>query len=112
MPLATENLYLGAYALSHGAELKGVVVTRSNGRQTAVFQLDCPWIHKLADEYYAGTAVVNLAEYREKLEELKDRLFGALRSVKNETERRLINDAHDATRKGARRAAPRSSSGR
>jgi hypothetical protein len=98
MPLSTENLYLGAYALTHGAELKGVAVSRSNGRRTAVFELDCPWVHKLADEYYGGTAVVNLTEYRRHLEELKDELFGALR--KTETEQRREHAHREGGRGG------------
>jgi len=91
MGLATENLYLGAYALTHGASLKSVGLSRANGRTTAIFELDCPWVQRLADEYYRGVAVVNLAEFRRNLEALKDELFAALR--KNETERRE-DDAH------------------
>ena len=75
--LASENLYLAAYALTHGARLKRISVSRSNGRKTAVFELDSPWVQKLSDEFYTGTAVVNLAEYRNHLEELKDQLFAA-----------------------------------
>lgn len=103
MSLMTENLYLGAYALTNGAELKGVAVSRANGRRTAVFELDCPWIQKLADEYLAGAAVVNLAEYRQHLEGLKDELFGALRQIEmeSETERR----GRYAHRQGGRRGA-------
>lgn len=84
--LITENLYLGAYALVNGATLERISLSRTNGRTTAVFELASPWSEKLSDEYYRGTASVNLAEYREKLERLKDELFAALK--KNETERR------------------------
>lgn len=85
--LASENLYLAAYALTHGAKLKRISVSRSNGRRTAVFELDSPWVQKLSDEFYAGTAVVNLSEYRNHLEELKDQLFAALK--KTETKRAI-----------------------
>ena len=105
MALATESLYLGAYALTNGAELKRVVVSRTNGRRTAVFELDCAWSDKLADEYYTGAAVVNLAAYRENLERLKDRLFEALRQNENENERREQDgDPLHHTRRHAARA--------
>lgn len=84
MAIATENLYLGAYALVNGARLERISLSRANGRTTAVFELDCAWAQKLSDEYYAGTAVVNLAEYREKLERLKDELFAALKQTETE----------------------------
>jgi len=84
--IATENLYLGAWALSRGCELKRVVVSRSNGRATAVFELEGAEVEALAQDYYQGRAVVNLGHYREMLEGLKDRLFEALRE--NETKRR------------------------
>lgn len=76
---ATENVYLAAYLRTEGAELKTVQVSRSEGRSTAVFELDGPSVQRAADSYYAGTATVNLAAYRRHLEALKDELFGALR---------------------------------
>ena len=75
--ISTENLYLAAFARTNGATLKRVILSRSNGRDTAVFELECPWADRLSTEYYNGTAVVNLAEYREHLEKLKDELFDA-----------------------------------
>jgi hypothetical protein len=99
MALATENLYLGAYALTNGANLKRIVLSRTNGRTTAVFELDCGWVQKLSDEYYAGTAVVNLAEYRRHLEALKDELFSVLK--KNETKRRNHADDRQGRDRGA-----------
>jgi len=86
MSLATENLYLAAFARTSGAALRRVVVSRTNGRDTAVFELDCQWAEKLLDEYDAGTAIVNLADYRRHLEELKDELFGALREIERRNE--------------------------
>ena len=84
MGLATsENLYFAAYALTEGAALKGITVSRSNGRSTAVFELEAPAIEKLSAAYYNATAVVNLAAFRNRLEALRDDLFRALRE--NET---------------------------
>lgn len=85
--LASENLYLAAYALTHGARLKRISVSRSNGRKTAVFEIDSPSADKLSAEFYSGDAVVNLAEYRNHLEELKDQLFAALKKTETETKR-------------------------
>jgi hypothetical protein len=92
--MVTESLYLGAYALSRGASLKRVVVSRSNGRTTAAFELEAPEADELASDFYQRRAVVNLAEYREHLEALKDQLFGALRRSENEneTQRRKTHD--------------------
>ena len=83
--LVTENLHLSAYALANGAKLKAVSVSRTNGRRTVVFELESAYIHKLADEFYQSAAVVNLADYRRCVEELKDQLFGALREDESKT---------------------------
>jgi hypothetical protein len=84
--LATENLYLAAYEVCEGAALKGVQVSRANGRSTVVFALEGPAVQRIADAFWAGTAVVNLADYRRHLEGLKGELFAAMK--KTETERR------------------------
>jgi hypothetical protein len=102
MGLVTENLHLSAYALANGAKLKTVSVSRTNGRRTAVFELESPYIHKLADEYYGEAAVVNLAEYRRHLEELKDQLFEALRQDESRTKTRRQDAYHQ---QGSRRGA-------
>jgi hypothetical protein len=97
--LATD-VYLGAWLLTEGAVLKGVQVSRSNGRTTAVFELDGPRIEQLAARFYREEAQVNLAAYRRHLESLKDELFDALR--RNDAERRT-DSAHPRPRSLARR---------
>lgn len=92
--LATD-LYLGAWLLHSGAVLKGVQVSRSNGKMTAVFDLEGPGLEEHAREWFEARAVANLAAYRERLEALKDELFRALRE--NENERRP-DDAHRQAR--------------
>ena len=92
--LATD-VYLGAWLLTEGAELKGVQLSRSNGKTTAVFELDGPGIEEHAALYFKERAVVNLAVYRRHLEKLKDELFDAIR--RNDAERRP-DDAHHHTR--------------
>ena len=99
--LATD-VYLGAWLIQSGAVLKRVQVSHSNGKPTAVFELEGPAIEQHAAEFFGEVAVVNLAAYRRHLETLKDSLFDAFR--KNEAERRT-DDAHprDRARPFARR---------
>jgi hypothetical protein len=84
--LATENLYLAALELTEGATLKAVRVSQANGKTTAVFALEGPEVERVADAFWRGAAVVNLQDFRVRLESLKDELFGVLR--RNESERR------------------------
>jgi hypothetical protein len=95
MPLAsTENLALAAYALAEGAELRRITVSRSNGRRTAVFEIDSPEIEKLSTSYYDGSAIINLSRYRNSLEALKDQLFRALATTETQDSRRKTHDSH------------------
>lgn len=87
---ASENLYLAAYCTTHGARLKRITVSRSNGRATAVFELEGADVHRLFAEYYGENAIVRLSAFRQALEELKDQLFATLK--KTETERRTHGD--------------------
>jgi len=96
----TESLFLGAYALSEGAVLKRVVVTRANGRTTAAFDFEAPNAEKLTADFYSEAAVVNLARFREHLESLKDELFGALRRAQMENEDGARRKTHGETRQG------------
>lgn len=105
MGLATsENLYFAAYALTEGAALRRITVSRSNGRSTAVFELEAPGMEKLSAAYYNATAEVNLAAFRNELEALKDRLFRALRENETHTETKRRRD-DEALRQGRAGAA-------
>jgi len=105
MGLATsENLYFAAYALTEGARLKRITVSRSNGRSTAVFELEAPAIAEISAAYYDASAVVNLAAFRNHLEALKDRLFRALRENETHTETKRRKD-DEALRQGRAGAA-------
>ena len=84
MTCSTENLYLGAYLLNEGAELRRVSVSRANGRTMAVFELEGSAVGEGSEAFYAERAVVNLAAYRRHLEALKDELFDALRGGSDE----------------------------
>ena len=102
--LITENVYLGALALVNEAMLTRVTVSRSNGRRTAVFEFEGPKLERVAEGFYKGDAVVNLAAYREQLERLKDRLFAALAEDQmTETKRRQDHDQADRRHAASRR---------
>jgi hypothetical protein len=102
--LTTENLYFAAYALTAGARLRRIAVSRSNGRSTAIFELEAPGIEKLSAAYYDSTAVVNLAAFRNQLEALRDELFRALRENETQTQTRRRRD-DEALRQGRAGAA-------
>ena len=84
MTCSTENLYLGAYLLSEGAELRRVSVSRANGRTTALFELEGEAVERASELFFSRRAIVNLAQYRRHLEALKDELFDALRGGSTE----------------------------
>jgi hypothetical protein len=102
--LITENVYLGALALVNEATLSRVTVSRSNGRRTAVFEFEGPQLERVAEGFYKGDAIVNLAAYREKLERLKDQLFAALAEDQmTETKRRQDHDQDHRRHTSSRR---------
>ena len=109
----TENLYLAALLCTNGGGvLRRVVVSLANGRRTAVFELECAAGDELAGSFYDGSAIVNLADYRNHLEQLKDELFRALRGsgslmktkTKSKTERRSCDATHRPRRAGGAEA--------
>lgn len=105
--LQTENLYLGAFALLGGARLERIVLSRANGRRTAVFELEGDGLEALSAEFFSSRATVNLAAFRQELEFLKDRLFEALHEPETETEAspRPRRRAHEENRQGRARGA-------
>ena len=106
MPVtSTENLSLAAYACSEGAVLRRITVSRSNGRRTAVFELESPDIERLSAAYYDESAIVNLSRFRNQLERLKDRLFQALKTTETQDQDRRTHDLHRQRRAGAPQGA-------
>ena len=83
--MRTDDIFLGAFALSRGAELSGVEVTGVNGRRVAFFQIEGPGLAEAEREYYRGPAVVNLQLLKVQVRRLKDVAFEAMR---REDERR------------------------
>lgn len=77
--LLTEDIYLGAFGLVRGGELRGVAIRGVNGRRMAVFSIEGKGMDEAEREYFAGSAVVNLQMLKFQVRRLKDRAFEALR---------------------------------
>jgi hypothetical protein len=75
--IQTDDLFLGAYVLMRGGELRSIEVRGTNGRRTAVFRIEGAEGAEL--EYYGGKTVVNLQLLKLELKRLKDRAFEAIR---------------------------------
>ena len=58
--LQTDDLFLGAFGLVRGGELRGVEVRGTNGRRVAVFTIVGPTVDDVAREYHRGEALVDL----------------------------------------------------
>jgi hypothetical protein len=100
--IQTDDLFLGAYVLLRGGELRSVEVRGTNGRRTAVFRIE--GLEEWKREYYGGKTEVNLQLLKLELKQLKDRAFDAIR----EEER----DAGDERGHRARQASERPRRGR
>ena len=91
MRLTTTDLYESGFLHSQGAFLSGAWADKGNS-STVFFSFEDDseaTLSELQDSYHSGKATVNLAEYRQSLELLKDLMFQILR--KNN---RRSNHAH------------------
>ena len=80
MRLTTTDLYESGFLLCAGAQLAEIWNER-NKASTVIFVFDGDYqLEELQRSYHNGTATVNLAEYRQSLEEIKDRMFAVLRN--------------------------------
>jgi hypothetical protein len=95
--LQTDDLFLGAFGLVRGGELRGVEVRGTNGRRVAVFTIAGPGLDDAVREYHRGAALVDLRLLKSEVRRLKDMAFDALRAE----ERRA-----DASQQGRHRAYP------
>lgn len=78
--LQTEDLYLAAYALTRGAELKRLRVRLIGSRRLAVFHIEGGEdLDQVEDLYWRGEAVANLTLLKFHLRRLKDRAWDAVR---------------------------------
>ena len=77
--LQTDDLFLGAFGLVRGGELRGVELRGTNGRRVAVFTIVGPAVDDVAREYHRGEALVDLRLLKSEVRRLKDVAFEALR---------------------------------
>ena len=77
--IRTDDLFLGAFALSRGGELAGVEVAGVNGRRVAYFEIEGAEVEQTRHDYYHGPAVVNLQLLKAAVRRLKDEAFAAIR---------------------------------
>jgi hypothetical protein len=93
--LQTDDLFLGAFGLVRGGELRGVEVRGTNGRRVAVFTIAGAGAEEAARDYHRGPALVRLL--KSEVRRLKDMAFEALRAEERRT---------DAGQQGRHRAYP------
>ena len=97
MRLTTTDLYESGFLHCAGAQLADIWNER-NKASTVIFVFDGDYqLEELQRSYHNGTATVNLAEYRQSLETIKDAMFQLIRSrspketKENQTPRRNRN---------------------
>jgi hypothetical protein len=76
--IRTDDLFLGAFALSRGGELEHVEVQRVTGRPVAFFRIDGEG-GAVEHDYYHGPAVVHLQLLKAAVQRLKNAAFDAIR---------------------------------
>jgi hypothetical protein len=103
--LVTEDLYLGAFGLARGGELRSVEVRGVNGRRLAVFRIEGEGMEEVEREYHRGPSLVDLRLLKSEVARLKNLAFEALR----EEERR---DADHERRYRANQGSERPGRGR
>ena len=81
--IVTEDIYLAAFGLVKGGELKDVEVRGSNGRRMAFFRIEGNGMEQVERAYFGGSATVDLQRLKAQVRRLKDRAFDALREERN-----------------------------
>lgn len=76
MEIVTNDLWLGAFVMSKGCELKRIV--KENG-STVVFHFYDPVSRDLEGEFVTGKAVANVMSLKSSMNHIKDVMFSALR---------------------------------
>ena len=84
MRLTTTDLYESGFLHCSGAHLIDIW-KEQNQSSTVIFVFDGDQLEVLQKCYHNGSATVNLSEYRNSLEHLKDKMFEMLRSKKQLT---------------------------
>jgi len=74
----TSDIFRGAFFMCNGGVLSGIRL-KENGRRSALFEFTGKDLNRLDREYRCGRALVNPVQFRESLNDLRDRLFEILR---------------------------------
>jgi hypothetical protein len=77
--IRTDDLFLGALALSRGGDLVEVEVRGTNGRRVAIFRISGSEVEQAERDYYRGSTSVYLKLLKLQVRRLKDRAFDAIR---------------------------------
>jgi hypothetical protein len=77
--LFTEDIYLGAFGLLCGGELRRVEVRGDYARKIAVFYIHGSAMEQAERDYYGGLVSVNLRHLKTEVTRLKNAAFAALR---------------------------------
>jgi hypothetical protein len=86
--IRTDDLFLGAFALSRGGELSGVEVEGVNGRAVAFFHIDGGDEEGTEREYYHGPVAVNLPLFKMTVQRLKNAAFEEIRKQERNNDQR------------------------
>ncbi|MGH9461943.1 MAG: hypothetical protein ACRD1X_12040 [Vicinamibacteria bacterium] len=104
--IQTDDLFLGAFVLVRGGELKAVDVRGLNGRRVAVFQIE--GLDEAEREYHRGEATVDLRLLKSEVRRLKDLAFDAIRKEERrdagDQRRDRANQDGERARRGGGRA--------
>jgi hypothetical protein len=103
--LQTEDLYLGAFGLIRGGELRDVEIRGVNGKRLAVFRIEGPGMDDVEREYHRGPSLVDIRLLKSEVARLKNLAFQALR-------REEMKDAGHAGRDRAYQVGERALRGR
>ena len=75
MQILSSDLYESSYLYCSGARLIDIALDKHSFRRTVVFTFEGDRLKQLQQKFRVGEAVVNLAEYRRSMIELKRLMF-------------------------------------
>jgi len=101
--LETDDLFLGAFGLVRGGELRGIEVRGTNGRRVAVFTIAGPGVDDAARDYHRGPSLVDLRLLKSEVARLKNAAFDALRREESRDAGHEGRDRADQVRERPRR---------
>lgn len=85
--MQTDDLFLGAFGLLRGGNLREVLVRAERGKPVAVFVIDGAGLDDAEQEYFRGETRVNLRLFKSEVSRLKSIAFEALRKEESRNDR-------------------------